>query len=112
MRPIDFENVTAFEPMSEPVVWRQDAASHRSGTFNAVVLHGAVDSSSAGHALSPVVADVWTVNAPIDCAIAAGVAIGDTLERLESGDLLTVQSVSRNSGGWWLGCTAAERSPR
>lgn len=107
-----FDSPAAFGPLSEPVVWRQDAAPHRSGTFNAVVLRGGADSESAGHSLSPIVADVWTVNAPVDCAIAAGVVVGDTLERLECGELLTVQSVVKADGSWWLTCTAAERSPR
>ena len=111
MRPIDFENVAAFEPLVEPVVWRQDAAPHHEGTFNAIVNRGAVDSATAGSAISPVTADVWSVHAPTGCAIAAGVAIGDTLERLNSGAILTVQRIIQDESGWWLHCTADERSP-
>lgn len=107
---VDFENDAAFEPMGEPVVWRQDAEPHRTGTFSAVVTRGAVDSASAGPALSPFVADVWTVHAPTACALAAGVAVGDSIRRMV-GDVLTVQSIVRDEGGFWLHCTAAERSP-
>lgn len=109
--PVKFNNPAAFEPFSEPVVWRQDAAPHRQGTFSAVVLCGAVDSAGAGPALSPFVADVWTVHAPTACALAAGVAVGDSIRRMVGGDVLTVQSIVRDEGGFWLHCTAAERSP-
>ena len=111
MRPIDFENVAAFEPLVEPVVWRQDAAPHHEGTFNAIVNRGAVDSETAGSSISPVTADVWSVHAPTACAIAAGVTIGDTIKRLNSGATLTVQRIVRDESGWWLQCTADERAP-
>ena len=112
MVPVDFENVAAFEPLVEPVVWRQDAAPHHEGTFNAIVMRGAVDSESAGSNLGPVTADVWSVHAPTACAIAAGVTIGDTIERLNSGALLSVQKIIQDESGWWLHCTAEERSAR
>lgn len=111
MRPIDFENVAAFEPLVEPVVWRQDAAPHHEGTFNAIINRGAVDSESAGISTGALTADIWSVHAPTGCAIAAGVEIGDTIERLNSGELLTVQRIVRDVSGFWLQCTAAERSP-
>ena len=102
MRPIDFENVAAFEPLVEPVTWRQDALPHLTGTFNAIVTRGAVDSESAGSSIAPIAADVWSVHAPTACAIAAGVSIGDTLERLNSGAVLTVQKIIQDESGWWL----------
>ena len=111
MRPIDFENVAGFGPLVEPVEWRQDAAPHFTGTFNAIVNRGAVDSATAGSSISSITADVWSVHAPTACAIAAGVTIGDTLKRKDSGMVLTVQRIVRDESGWWLQCTADERSP-
>ena len=111
MRPIDFENVAAFEPLVEPVVWRQDAAPHLTGTFNAIVTRGSVETQNAGASIAPLTADAWSVHAPTACAIAAEVRIGDTIERLNSGAILTVQVIIQDESGWWLHCSADERSP-
>lgn len=107
-----FNNPEAFKPFSEPVKWVADAAPHKSGTFTAVVNRGAVDSSSAGASIATVVGDVWSVHADRKTAICAGVKIGDTIHRIGiDGEVLTVQQIIRDDGGWWFICTSNEKVP-
>ena len=109
---VNFDNSAAFEPFSEPVVWRQDAAPHRTGTFNAVVLRGGVDQANAGASAGPLTADVWRVHAPASVALCADIRIGDTLTRVSrKQEVLTVQEIVDDESGWWLNCTADERAP-
>lgn len=110
--PVKFNNPAAFEPFSEPVVWRQDAAPHRQGTFAAVVLRGGVNQANAGASAAPLTADVWRVHAPATVALCADIRIGDTLTRVNrKQEVLTVQEIVDDESGWWLNCTAEERSP-
>ena len=100
----------AFAPASEPLKWTQDKAPHRTGTFNAVVLHGAPDSQNAGHPLGAIVADPWTVHVSLDTALIADIRVGDRLSRVGIGaEVLTVQQVCREDSGWILVCSVNER---
>lgn len=103
---------SAFAPMMEQVLWRQDAAPHLSGSFKATVLHGESQSESAGPSRSPFAADPYTVMCESNPAECVGMAVGDTLE-LENGVVLNVQQISRDPVfGWVIRCTCDERSPR
>lgn len=102
----------AFTPMREAVLWRQDAASHLSGSFDATVLHGESQSESAGPSRGQFAADPWTVMCESNPAECVCMAVGDTLE-LTDGTVLNVQQISRDPVfGWVIRCTSDERSPR
>jgi len=99
-----------FQPFAEPLKWIQDKAPHRTGTFSAVVLHGAPDSQNAGHPLGSLVADPWTVHVSRDVALVADIRVGDRLCRVGIGaEVLTVQQISRDESGWIVVCTSNER---
>lgn len=107
-----FENDAAFEPMAEPVVWRQDKAPHLSGTFDATVLHGESQSDNAGHSRAGISADPWTVICASNPAECVGMVPGDTLT-IEDGTVLSVQQISKDPAlGWVIRCTANARGPR
>jgi len=112
MKPICFDNPHAFKPLTEPVKWTQDKSPHRTGVFGAVVTQGNVAAQSAGPTAGPVAGDVWTVHVPNSTALVADVREGDTLARVGIGaEVLTVQQIAKCDSGWWLTCTANERSP-
>jgi len=109
---IKFDNPRAFAPMAEPVKWRQDAAPHRSAMMRAVVTRGVVESQSAGPSVARITGDVWTVHVRIGEALVDGICVGDTIERVGIGaEVLTVQQIVKDDAGWWIACTADERSP-
>ena len=110
MPSLKFDNPHAFAPMTEPLKWEQDKAPHRTGTFSAVVLHGAPDSQNAGHPLGPIVADPWAVHVPLSVALVADIRVGDRLCRVGIGaEVLTVQQIGRDDSGWLLVCSVRER---
>ena len=110
MPSLKFDNPHAFAPMAEPLKWEQDKAPHRTGTFRAVVLHGAPDSQNAGHPLGPIVADPWAVHVPLSVALVADIRVGDRLCRVGIGaEVLTVQQIGRDDSGWLLVCSVRER---
>lgn len=107
-----FENDAAFEPMAEPVVWRQDKAPHLEGTFLATVLHGEAENENAGHTRGSIAADPWTVICSSNPAECVGMVAGDTLT-LDDGTVLSVQQISRDVAlGWVIRCTANARAPK
>lgn len=110
MLPVDFDVRNAFEPLAEEVKWTEDAYPHKSGIFRAVVCRGTVDTDGAAGV--GITGDVWTLNADTGTALCAGIRVGDTVERLGvNAATLTVQKTVSDDGGWWIICTAAERSP-
>ena len=108
---IDFNR--AFAPLAEIVEWRQDGAKGLRGTFEAVVIHGESQSASAGASLDAVTADPWTIVVSDAVAVAAEIALGDSIHLPESGgERLTVQQVTRDASGWTVRCTANMRASR
>jgi hypothetical protein len=108
---IDFDRL--FAPLAEIVEWRQDGAKGLRGTFEAVVIHGESQSASAGASLDAVTADPWTVCVSEAVAIAAEIAIGDSLHLSSFGrEVLTVQQITRDATGWIIRCTANMRASR
>ena len=75
----------------EPVVWTRDAAPHNSATFNAAIDERG-PSQSAGPTYEPVVADAVKAFICGGDAMAANIAIGDTLRRM-NGETLTIQQI-------------------
>lgn len=111
---IRFDNPAAYEPLSQPVVWRQDAAPHTRGTFAAVVLQGESQSQAAGSTVEGQLADPWNVFVPLTTAIIAHIKIGDTLTIGPAGaeTELTIQQITRTPFDYVLRCTANERAPK
>ena len=107
-----FENAAAFDPMTEPVKWRQDKAPHLEGSFEAAVLHGESQADSAGPSRGTFAADPWTIICDTNPAACVGMAVGDTLE-LKDGTVLSVQQISRDWAlGWVIRATSTARAPR
>lgn len=75
----------------EPVVWTRDAAPHNTATFNAAIDERG-PSQSAGPTYEPVVADAVKAFICGGDAMAANIAIGDTLRRM-NGETLTIQQI-------------------
>lgn len=75
----------------EPVVWTRDAAPHNSATFNAAIDERG-PSQNAGPTYEPVVADAVKAFICGGDAMAANIAIGDTLRRM-NGETLTIQQI-------------------
>lgn len=78
------------EPL-EPVVWTRDAAPHNTATFNAAI-DDRGPSQNAGPTYGPVVADAVKAFVCGGDAMAAKIAIGDTLRRM-NGETLTIQQI-------------------
>ena len=94
----------------EPVVWTRDAAPHNSATFNAAIDERG-PSQSAGPTYEPVVADAVKVFVCGGDAMAANIAIGDTLRRM-NGETLTIQQIKRERPfAFILTCTADMKPP-
>lgn len=106
-----FFNPGAMRSHSRPVLWTQDKAPHRRGTFEAAVLEGESQSMSAGPSTSGVIADPWNVMAALDVALVADMAIGDTLQLAPNGPTLCIQQITRAPYWWQIRCTANERAP-
>ena len=107
-----FENDAAFEPMAEPVVWRQDKSPHLEGTFMATVVHGESQADNAGHVRGGTAADPWSVICSSNPAECVGIESGDTLTLLD-GTVLTVQQISKDPAfGWVMKCTSDMRGAR
>ena len=75
----------------EPVVWTRDAVPHNSATFNAAIDERG-PSQNAGPTYGPVVADAVKAFICGADAMAANIAIGDTLRRM-NGETLTIQQI-------------------
>lgn len=111
---IKFVNERALAPMLRDVLWTEDAAPHRRGTFAAQVLEGESQSESAGPTRGGIAANPWTVRVPCahpSNALAAFVKMGDELT-IAPGVTLTVQQVTRSLDGYLvMRCTSEERAP-
>jgi len=110
---IKFVNEKALAPMLREVLWTEDAAPHRRGTFRAQVLEGESQSANAGPTLDAVTANPWTVRVPAampENALAAFVKIGDELT-IAPGVALAVQQVTRTLQGYIvIRCTSEMRA--
>lgn len=111
---VKFVNEAALAPMLRDVIWREDKAPHRRGTFRAQVLHGESQSNNAGPTLAGIVANPWTVRVPTatpENALAKFVKVGDEL-KVEPGIVLAVQQISRSLAGHLVvRCTESARAP-
>jgi hypothetical protein len=73
-----FENIDkAFNPLTEPLEWIQDNRKHLRGIFYGVVLQGSIENSSAGVSISPLTADMWTIQVCEDIKFLNDIKIGD-----------------------------------
>lgn len=108
-----FENIDkAFKPFEEPLEWRMDAKPHTRGVFRGVLLQGSMENSNAGVSISPLLADMWTIQVCEDIKFLNDIKIGDEIVVLRSNESLTVQQTYHDAiGGFWISCTANQRSP-
>ena len=87
-----FENIDkAFKPFEEALEWRQDNRKHLRGIFHGVVLQGSMENSNAGVSISPLTADMWTIQVCEDVKFLNDIKIGDEIVVLCSNTRLTVQ---------------------
>ena len=100
--------------MLRDVLWIEDAAPHRRGTFKAAILEGESQSASAGPSLDGITANPWTLRVPCahpDNALAAYVRMGDELT-IEPGVTLSVQQATRTPYGFIIiRATTETRAP-
>lgn len=102
----------AASPFKEPLVWVQDKAPHLTGTFDGVVLQGAAETQSAGVPTDYIIADSYTIHVGLGDMLVEKFEIGDTIQReCWKNAVLSVQRVFKDETGFWVLCTAEERSP-
>ena len=108
---VKFHNPQAFAAFTRPVLWTQDAAPHKRGTFCAAILQGESQQGSAGPTTDGILADPWSVIVPLECALVADMQIGDTLGLgpAYGGTVLTIQQITRTAHNYTIRATANER---
>lgn len=108
-----FENIDkAFNPFEEPLEWIQDNRKHLRGIFHGIVLQGSMENSSAGVSISPLTADIWTIQVCENVKFLNDIKLGDEIVVIRSNVRLIVQQTYHDSvGGFWISCTSNQRSP-